>query len=128
MLLQILYHDQPPNVFFFPSLPGKHLEILFWDNSDLKFKKGKAEVLLRYQIIIAHCFLKKNSHFKYLRVRNKIIMQFLLIIIIMRLLHRFCDWMQCEISTVQKNEPFCKQKPEALIRQLSFVETSAKTT
>ena len=126
MLLQILYHDQPPNVFFFPSLPGKRLEILFWDNSDLKFKKGKAEVSLRYQI--AHCFLKKNSHFKYLRVRNKIIMQFLLIIIIMRLLHRFCDWMQCEINTVQKNEPFCKQKPEALIRQLSFVQTSAKTT
>ena len=116
MLLQILYHDQPPNVFFFPSLSGKRLEILFWDNSDLKFKKGKAEVLLRYQI--AHCFLKKNSHFKYLRVRNKIIMQFLLIIIIMRLLHRFCDWMQCEINTVQKNEPFCKQ---------SFVQTSAKT-
>ena len=70
MLLQVLYHDQPPNVFFFPSLSGKCLEILFWDNSDLKFKKGKAEVLLRYQI--AHCFLKKNSHFKYLRVRNKI--------------------------------------------------------
>lgn len=122
----LLYHDQPPDVFFFPSLSGKRLEILFWDNSDLKFKKGKAEVLLRYQI--AHCFLKKNSHFKYLRVRNKIIMQFLLIIIIMRLLHRFCDWMQCEINTVQKNEPFCKQKPEALIRQLSFVQTSAKTT
>lgn len=78
MLLQVLFHDQPPNVFFFPSLSGKRLEILFWDNSDLKFKKGKAEVLLRYQI--AHCFLKKNSHFKYLRVRNKIIMQFLLII------------------------------------------------
>ena len=125
MLLQVLFHDQPPNVFFFPSLSGKRLEILFWDNSDLKFKKGKAEVLLRYQI--AHCFLKKNSHFKYLRVRNKIIMQFLLIIIIMRL-HRFCDWMQCEINTVQKNEPFCKQKPKALIRQLSFVQTSAKTT
>ena len=66
----LLYHDQPPNVFFFPSLSGKRLEILFWDNSDLKFKKGKAEVSLRYQI--AHCFLKKNSHFKYLRVRNKI--------------------------------------------------------
>ena len=125
MLLQVLYHDQPPNVFFFPSLSGKRLKILFWDNSDLKFKKGKAEVLLRYQI--AHCFLKKNSHFKYLRVKNKIIMQFLLTIIIMRLLHRFFDWMQCEINTVQKNEPFCKQKPEVLIRQLSFVQTSAKT-
>ena len=48
----------------------------------------------------------------------------------MRLLHRFCDWIQCEINTVQNNEPFCKQKPEALIRQLSFdfVQTSAKTT
>ena len=126
MLLQVLYHDQPPNVFFFPSLSGKRLEILFWDNSDLKFKKGKAEVLLRYQI--AHCFSKKNSHFKYLCVRNKIIMQFLLTIIIMRLLHRFFDWMQCEINTVQKNEPFCKQKPQALITQLSFVQTSAKTT
>lgn len=75
---------------FFPSLSGKHLEILFWDNSDLKFKKGNAEVSLRYQI--AHCFLKKNSDFKYLPARNKIIMQFLLIIV--RLLHRFCDWMQ----------------------------------
>ena len=50
--------------FFFPSLSGKHLEILFWDNSDLKFKKGSAEVSLRYQIV--HFVLKKNSHFKYL--------------------------------------------------------------
>ncbi|CAH3153719.1 unnamed protein product [Porites lobata] len=30
---------------------GKRLEILFWDNSDLKFKKGKAEVLLSEQIV-----------------------------------------------------------------------------